>query len=330
MNALATALPTQPETPTMKAPPVMKYPTTDLMELIQTSAPNKDGLNLLYSLAGGLEFRIARLAAMATNAMAGALLQRSIEAPDDTSIGKLNEAIAALDETRNREYAFSQAGITQHDMLKDLAELVNFNITVQTHVAMVKSNGATTLPPSRAAQHVRWKEVIELAAKPQAVEEWKYELSWQEYVEGCKGKTELTETEHRQLESITLAGKQQDWALYANQIIDTIESVEDEPIEFNDLSTDQQRRLLASISTEEKEAKFRSNALKIAKNPSDLHVRRQFISSFCTAARAALEHPKFQESYEEVVTDTAADNSDSRRRATLKQQAMDNEDAIAS
>ena len=317
----------------MKAPPalVLALPETDIMELIQNSAPNKDGLNLLYSLAGGLEFRIARLAAMATNVMAGALLQRSIEAPDDTSIGKLNEAIAALDEIKNREYAFGQAGITQHDMLQDLAELVNFNMTVQTHVSMVKSNGTSTLPPSRAAQHVRWKEVIEMAAKPQAVEEWKYELSWAEYVEGCKGKTELTEAEHRVLEGLNLAGKQQDWALYANQIIGTIEDVENEPIDFSDLSVDQQRRLLSSISTEEKEAKFRTNALKIAKNPSDLHVRRQFISSFCTAARLALEHPKFQESYEEQHDEVAAAvNSNKRRRATIRQQELDNENAIES
>ena len=305
-------------------PPVMALPETDIMELIQNSAPNKDGLNLLYSLAGGLEFRIARLAAMATNVMAGALLQRSIDAPDDTSIGRLNEAISALDEIKNRQYAFGQAGITQHDMIEDLRQLVNFNTTVQTRVAMVKSNGTTTLPPSRGAQHMRWKEVIEMAAKPQAVEEWKYELSWQEYVEGCKGKTELTESEHRQLESITLAGKQQDWALYASQIIGTIENVEGEPIDFSDLATDQQRRLLASISTEEKEAKFRSNALKIAKNPSDLHVRRQFISSFCTAARLALEHPKFQESYEEQRDEPAADN----KRATHEQQSLDNVSVI--
>ena len=163
-----------------------------------------------------------------------------------------------------------------------------------------------------------------MAAKPQAVEEWTYELSWQEYVEGCKGKTELTEAEHRQLESITLAGKQQDWALYASQIIGTIENVEGEPIDFSDLATDQQRRLLASISTEEKEAKFRSNALKIAKNPSDLHVRRQFISSFCTAARLALEHPKFQESYEEQRDEPEADN----KRATHEQQSLDNVSVI--
>lgn len=328
MAQLNTALPT--ETPTLKAPPVISHPDTNLMDLIQECAPNKDGLNLLYSVAGGLEFRIARLAAMVTNVMAATLLERSITSPDDTAIGKMNEAINALDEIKNRDWSFGQAGLTQRDMLNDLTQLVNFNQTVQTRVAMVKSNGVSPAPASRGAQHLRWTDVITLAAKPTAVEEWKYELSWAEYVEGCKGKTEMTEAEHRVLESVTLAGKQQDWALYARQIIETIEACEDEPIDFDDLSIDQQRRLLTSISSEEKEAKLRSNCLKIAKNPSDLHVRRQFVSSFMTAARAALDHPKFDESYAEPDADAevAAERSDNRHRATLKQQALDNDDTL--
>ena len=327
MAQLQTALP-QADAITLKAPNM--HPKTDLMELIQECAPNKDGINLLYSVAGGLEFRIARLAAMVTNVMAATLLERSITSPDDTAIGKMNEALNALDEVKNRDWSFGQAGLAQRDMLNDLTQLVNFNTTVQTQVTMVKSNGVSPAPIGRGAQHLRWTDVISLAAKPMAVEEWKYELSWAEYVEGCKGKTEMTEAEHRVLESVTLAGKQQDWALYAKQIIETIEACEDEPIELTDLSIDQRRRLLVSISSEDKEAKLRSNCLKIAKNPSDLHVRRQFVSSFMTAARLALTHPKFDESYAEPDADseTAANRSDARHTATAKQAALDSDDSL--
>lgn len=319
------------ETPTLKEQPVIKTPlTVDILDIIQNTAPNKDGLGILYSLAGGLEFRIASLAAMTTNVMAAQLIVREVAGADDTTIGKMNEAIAALDEAKHRDYAFKEAGIAQKDMMGDLKMLVNFNTTVQTKVKMLKSPGITPRLPNdsdRKLAHLRWIEVISLAAQPRAVEEWKYELSWAEYLEGCKGKPEMTEEEHRILETAQLGGKEKNWAEYASQIIGTIENCEDEPIDFEDLSVDLQRRLLQSISTEDKEAKFRKGALKMAKDPADLHTRRQFISSFMVAARAALEHPKFQETYAEVDTDAeaAADRSDKRVRATLLQQTLDND-----
>jgi hypothetical protein len=334
MSKLNAAL---PETPTMKAPTMPNAPvTTDLMELINTAAPGKDGLGLLYSLAGGLEFRIARLAAMTTNVMAASLLARSIASADDTSIGKMNEAINALDEIKNRAWAFDQAGIAQTNMLDDLKALVNFNTTVQTKVKMLKSPSITPKLPTeadRVAAHARWIEVITLAAEPRAVEEWKYELSWAEYLEGCKGKAEMTEEEHRILESINLAGKKNDWATYASQIIGTIESCEDEPIEFGDLSTRTQAALLKSISSEDKEAKFRKGALKMAKDPADLHTRRQFISSFMVLARQALDQPCYadpEDGYAEVAADpdASAERSSNRIRATLQQQSLDNADAF--
>ena len=255
-------------------------PAPDLMDLIETTAPGKDGLSLLYSLAGGLDFRIARLAAIITNVMAGHLRKGDENHP---AIDKMNDAIAGLNEASNRVWAFDQAGISQHDMMSDLKDLVRFRNTVVDHISDV-----TDKPfPSR------WNDTIEKAATPQAVDEWKLELSWTEYVEGCHGKTEMNEEEFKKFKSLELAGAKQNWAEYASHIIDTIETYADEACEFDKISAELQKQLLESISSPEKEAKFRTGAMKMARSPEDLHTRRMFISSFCTAARLALTHSRY-------------------------------------
>ncbi len=258
-------------------------PAPDLMELIEKSAPGKDGLSLLYSLAGGLDFRIARLAAIITNVMAGHIRKGGDE--DHPAIDKMNDAIASLDEAHNRVWAFNEAGISQKDMMNDLRELVQFRNTVVDHLAEVSGKPF----PSR------WNDTIEKAATPQAVEEWKLDMSWSEYVEGCHGKTEMNEDEFKKIKSVELSGEKKNWAEYASQIIDTIEVFSEEACDFSDISTELQKQLLESISSPEKEAKFRTAAMKMARSPEDLHTRRMFISSFCCAARLALTHSRYAE-----------------------------------
>ena len=257
-------------------------PAPDLMEIIEKSAPGKDGLSLLYSIAGGLDFRIARLAAIITNVMAGHIRQGNEDHP---AIDKMNDAIASLNEASNRVWAFDQAGISQKDMMSDLKELVQFRNTVVDHLAEVSGKPF----PSR------WNDTIEKAATPQAVDEWKLEMSWSEYVEGCHGKIEMSEEEFKKVKSVELAGEKKNWAEYASQIIDTIEVFADEACDFTDISAELQKQLLESISSPEKEAKFRTAAMKMARSPEDLHTRRMFISSFCVAARLALTHSRYAE-----------------------------------
>lgn len=284
-------------------------PAPDLMDLIETSAPGKDGLSILYSLAGGLDFRIARLAAILTNVMAGHVRQGDVDRP---GIDKMNDALASLNEAENRVWAFAQAGISQRDMMSDLRDLVRFRNTVVDHLAKVSGKPF----PSR------WNDTIEKAATPQAVEEWKLDMSWSEYVEGCHGKTEMDEDEFKKIKSVELSGSKQNWSEYAAQIIETIEVYADEAVDFGDISVELQEQLLTSISSTDKEAKFRTGAMKVARSPEDLHTRRMFISSFCCAARLALTHSRYADKGEKIGLKEHNQAYDKKRRE------VDNTDAI--
>lgn len=301
--------------------------TTDIMEIIQHAAPNKDGLNIIYSLAGGLEFRIAKLAAMVTNTMAATLMARSITAPDMTAISKFNESMNALDEIKNREWAFTQAGLTQRDMVKDLNELIGFNLTVQTRLASLKSPSTTPADNEHIARHARWTEIITKVAEPREVEEWKLSSSWEEYLEECNNQPQMTEEEHRALDKVDLGGRKQNYAEYVSQIIDTITNIEGEALEFYELSTDLQMRLLESMCSEDKRLKLRKSALKNAKDKNDLHTRRTFIDSFIAEAQLALAHPKFADKGEVQGQDEHDDAV--AHRQSQEAQAEANADAIA-
>lgn len=299
----------------------MAVPPPDLLDLIQTTAPNKDGMSILMSLAGSVEMRIAKLAAMVTNTMAGFLRIGDGEHP---AIDKFNEAMIALDEDQARTWAFKAAGIAQVDMVNDLRALINFRLKVIERLTAVSGKPFMT----------RWHETIERAGTPQAVEAWKLEMSWAEYIEGCHGKPEMTEDEFKKIESANLTGTKQTWHDHAPQIIDTIEHLTGEPIEFDELSVDMQKRLLESISSEDKEQRFRTSALKLARSPADLHVRRQFISSFCAAVRNALTHARYAEaSPEPEKTDessrAALEHSIDRRRQSHADQSKANREALA-
>jgi hypothetical protein len=315
MNTRTHTLPTGSIESTFKP-----IPAPDIMEIINRTVPGDAGVSILYSLAGGVEMRIAKLAAMVTNTMAGHLRNGNEEFP---AIDKYNDAIAGLDEAKARTWAFEMAGTTQHDMIEDLKDLIAFRLTVTDQLTHITKKPFAT----------RWVDTIERAGTPQAVEEWKLELSWSEYVEGCHGKTEMTEEEFKKVESVNLAGTKQNWSSHVSQIIDTISLLEGDAISFDEINVPMQKRLLESLSSEDKEARFRTSALKLARNPADLHTRRAFISSFCCAAREALKHTRYAErSVEPEVTAeaqaAAADTSNKRRRATLEQQALDNEDVL--
>lgn len=262
-------------------------PAPDLMAIIDKTCPGKDGVSILYSLTGTLDFRIARLASMITNSMAAHIRAGDT---DHAAVDKYNDAMASIEIAETRVWAFEQAGISQRDMMQDLKDLVNFRLTAIE--AQVKASG-------KPAQS-RWNDTIEKAATPQAVEDWKLEMSWSEYVEGCHGKTEMSEEEFKKMKSLELTGAKQNWADYASQIISVIEMVEDEPINFDDMSVDLQKGILTGISSPEKEAKFRTGAMKIARTPEDLHTRRMFISSFSCTAREALTHPRFADKGEVI------------------------------
>jgi hypothetical protein len=277
MNARTHTLPTGSIDKSFKA-----VPAPDLMAIIDRTAPGKEGLSILYSLAGGLDMRVAKLAAMITSTMAGIVRMGSEEFP---AVDKYNDAMNALDEVKVREWSFDQAGITQRDMVNDLRDLLGFRLTVTDHLTAVSGK------PFAA----RWMETIERAGTPQAVEDWKLEFSWMEYLEGCHGKPEMTEAEFKQVESVNLAGTKQNWSQYLHQIVETIDRLQGDAINFDDMSPDLQKRILQSICSEDKEARFRTGALKLSRNPAELHTRRAFISSFCCAAREALTHARYAE-----------------------------------
>jgi len=300
----------------------MAVPPPDILELIETTAPGKDGMSILMSLAGSIEMRVAKLAAMVTNTMAGFLRIGNDEFP---AIDKYGEAMIALDEEKARAWAFNAAGVAQVDMVRDLRQLINFRSTVIERLTAVSGKPFQT----------RWHETIERAGTPQAVESWKLEMGWAEYIEGCHGKPEMTEEEFKKVEAANLAGTKQTWHDHAPQIIDTIEALTDEPIEFDELPTELQKRILESISSEDKELRFRTGAMKIARSPADLHVRRAFISSFCAAARQALTHARYAEAAPEPeqtaeTRRASLERSIDRRRQSFAEQSIENRDALTS
>lgn len=250
----------------------------DLIEIVNEAAPGQDGVSLLYSIAGGVDFRIARLAAMITNSMAAHILESG-----QLGVEGFNEAINALDEATARSAAFHATGLDHQDMLEDLKALVAFRVTLSDKIMSI------TGKPFAA----RWAETIMRAAEPREVEEWKLVDGWNEYVEACHGKPEMTEAEHREMEKIELSGKKQNWGSFIPQIIDTIKNCGDEGCEFHDLPVQTQHAILASISTDEKMATMRTNAKKMARSPAELHAKRMLISDFIARCRLALKHSRY-------------------------------------
>jgi len=264
----------------LKGLPIAYVQSPDMLKIIDHAAPGKDGLSLLYSLAGGLSFRIARLASIVTTTMAA-----HIKNDEFNGIDMLNEAFSSLDEAEARKHAFYAVGLKHKDMVDDLRQLLGFYRTVTDKIASLSKKEFTP----------NWIETITRAAEPREVAEWKLVDGWNEYVEACHGKPEMDEAEHREMEKIELAGKPQAWGTYASQIIDTIESLGADEVDFEDLSVQMQKALLMSSSTDEKEATLRKNAKKLANSPSELHTKRAFISSFILDARKALTHGRYAE-----------------------------------
>lgn len=268
--ALEGALARNPDAQVVKVP--------DVIGILEHAAPGKDGLPLVYSLLGGLEMRIARLAGMVTNVMASKLRE------DDASIDKFNDAMAALDEAETRRWAFEQAGLLQRNMIDELRGLINFRLRVADY--MTGLTGQAVAP--------RWADTIELAAQPMPVADWKLEFSWDEYLESCgKDAPEMTKDEFYKLMTSNLSSKRQVWGDHVHQVMALIESLEGEAIEFDELPLHTQLRLLESLGNEDKEKRLRTNALKMARTPAELHVRRAFISSFCQEVREAANHHSY-------------------------------------
>lgn len=289
-------------------------PAPDLMQIIDTAAPGKDGLSILYTLAGSVDFRVARLAAMVTASMAG-LLRAGDGTDERPSIDKYNDAMSLLDQDAHRKWAFDAAGIEHRDMVQDLKDLIGFRLTVVDRLAAVSGKPFVA----------RWNETIARAAEPQAVAAWKIDMSWLEYVEGCHGKPEMTQDEFTMMQTTLLSGKKQDWADHASQIVETIEHLTDTALEFHDLNVKTQQALLNSISSPDRELKLRTGALKLANSPADLHARRAIISSFCAAARLALTHRLYEDKGE---VQGQAEQDAARARLSEKEMADLNKDAI--
>lgn len=264
---------------TLEAAANVNVPAPDLLEIISRTCPGQDGVSILYSLANGLGFRIARLAAIITNIQATRLVDAG-----ELHINDFNEALAALDEYKSKHFSFSAAGLEHQDMFDDLKGLVNFQTRVIDKIVSL----------TKKPFPINWIDTITKAAQPRAVEEWKLVDGWEEYLEACHGKPEMTEAEHREMETLELAGKKQNWGAYIPQIINTISLVNrDDELEFDDLPVTLQNALLASLSTDEKEATLRLNAKKMARTKAELHTKRVFISSFVQAARLALTHSRY-------------------------------------
>ena len=254
----------------------------DLIEIIDRTMPADTGLSVYYKVGSGIDWRIATLASMVTNAMASALRT-------DQGIDKFNDAMALLDQAEMRKIAFSLTGIDQADMIKDLRDLLSFRAQIAQKIKTLAKKDY--LP--------RWGQTIERAAQPRAVEGWKVDMAWLEFVEKTHGKPEMTEAEYREVKVKELQGQPQNWGDNIAAIISTIDSFGiDEEFEFADFDVKLQKAMLEAISSEDKEAVFLSDALKFGRSPEDVYSKRALVRAFLVEARKALTHRRYQETGE--------------------------------
>ena len=296
---------------------------TDLIDIIQETCPNEDGLSILYTLSGSLRLRAASLAAKMTNVMASHVRLGDTAHP---AIDKFNDAIAALKQVESREWAFHMAGLSQPDMMNTLKDLICFGKTVDTRLEQVSKK-----PVKRD-----WASSIEFAATPREVEGWKLTSSWEKYKEQCEENGEeplMTEEVHNNLTKAELAGKKQPWSEYRDQILDTINMAgTDGHCDFLDIDPELQKSILESISSKERKNKLDMNALKFAQGPADYDTKLRFIKSFISACRLALTHQRYTrpciDDADAPPMMVTAQRSSDRRKLTAQAEALANADAF--
>ena len=194
--------------------------------------------------------------------------------------------MAALSAAEHRDWAFAAAGSKRQDLVTDINQVLGFKSAVDDRIIALTNRNVEN----------RWLETITRAGAARVVEEWKLNLSWDEYIEGCNGDPQMTREEFNKVKASELGGQKQAWSDFPRQVMQTIQMFEHdaEPVDFTELRPETQFSLLLSFSDEQREARMRASALKLARSPEDLDTRRRFIKGFVATVRKALEAARFE------------------------------------
>lgn len=264
-------------------------PTPDLINLIRTYLPGELGIPVLWSLHGGLNFRIASLAGMIANALASDNRKRS------ATLDSYNDHMSHLESLEAARQSFEEAGSERRDLITDLRQLIAFQITVVDYMA--SAVGETRLPETN------WMEVLERASMPRPVSQSVLDIRWNYYVRDCKEEgveQVLTREEYDAQSRAALSGERAAWSKHMMTVLSIIEAANDvDAIPFDQLNLRTQLSLLMKYAAEGKEARkqLRDSILKtFMKRPTspealDANIRLRY--AFADACHRATLHHRY-------------------------------------
>jgi len=253
-------------------------PAPDLLDLVKLHLPGESGISAIYSILGGLNFRIARLAGMTAAGLA------SDSRKESQGVDSWNDAMSHLEALDAAAASFRDAGFERTSMTDGLTELLSYKHTVVDYAA-------TLLGESKVPQ-VIWADTVTMAGEPMPVDKWKLDYEWESYI--ASGKPLMTRPEYDMLSIRELGGQRAAWAKHINTVCNFIEVADNgQPIEFFQLSLKTQFSLLASYATPERMMKFRASIMKRSRTRFEADTSIRLTQAFVASCELATSHPRY-------------------------------------
>jgi hypothetical protein len=271
-------------------------PHPDLLDLIKKFLPAEAGVAVMFSVTGGLAFRIGRLAGMVANGFASDL--RNCDEPYGKadswankrdgigSIDTYNDAMSHLDSLEAAAQSFEEAGGTRRSMCDDLSKLLHYKRTCDDY--LVSLMGESKAPVTN------WLSTLDAVAKPAPVDHWKLDHLWVCYLSETGNKPLMTRQEYDVLNVRELSGQHAAWGKHVSSVMNIIDLADrGDAIEFDKLDVQTQLSLLNSYATPERLAKFRASIMKRARSAFEFDATLRLHVAFVEACHLATTHHRY-------------------------------------
>lgn len=253
-------------------------PNPDLLDILKHNLPGETGVSALYSINGGLAFRIARLAGITATALA------SDSRKADQGIDSWNDAMSYFDTLEAAQESFVYAGAERVSMIDNLRNLISYKRSITDYMTSVM--GESKVPVTV------WADAIVMAGEPMPIERWKLDYEWESYL--ASGQALMTREEYDMLTIRELTGQRAAWAKHVDIVNNFIAAADNgDSIEFFQLDLRTQLSLLMSYATPERMAKFRTSIMKRGRDRFSVDAAIRLHQKFVDDCRLAATHQRY-------------------------------------